>query len=411
MSVRRDSSDRQHPTAVAPVLHFPVPDSDAGLVAALRAGYLNAGRALCKRCSPELRRVAMRILGPDPMIDVIVLDTLRWAIGHLDELANPRFFRLWLLSRLVVLARRRLRTRRLIQRLRGRSYSSGRYRDCSPYLAQTCRILDCVRIDDRIVYCLAGIYLLPMTDVAFVLGRSMVDVHRRLMAARAQLDALELYRLTRLHARDTFGGADIAREQDELLGDGQLLCFDLPQRNDFWRKFSIRRLGRVSWVPVLVVLVGALGACAAALVEHFMPIRAQMDGTTLVPTAGTRLGRRIAAPPGDSKIVTLSDGSSITLTPASRMRLLSTDHQGSSWLLESGEIRLRIGGSMQREHRLIAGPFVLTSTSSRAEISWNASDGLLQVTVDNGEVALSGCQYGERRVEAGGSIQTVCALK
>jgi RNA polymerase sigma-70 factor, ECF subfamily len=160
------------------VVPFPVPKSDVGLVTALRAGNEEAVSVLCDRHSAFLLRVAARILGPDERLVPVVAEAVLQSLEKLDQLREPLALRAWLLSQLVVVTRRRLRGRR-----RWRWFLPRKLSDPSPdgklysdRLLATYRVLD--RMDDypRIVFCLAVIHSMSLTEVAAALGKTLVEV-------------------------------------------------------------------------------------------------------------------------------------------------------------------------------------------------------------------------------------------
>ena len=66
----RPRASRSDPQSVprAPVIPLRVPETDAGLSLALQAGEPWAGAALFDRYAPHVRRVLVRVMGPDPDI-------------------------------------------------------------------------------------------------------------------------------------------------------------------------------------------------------------------------------------------------------------------------------------------------------------------------------------------------------
>jgi DNA-directed RNA polymerase specialized sigma24 family protein len=167
------------------IVPFPVPGSDVGLVTALRAGHADAVRVLCERHSGYLMRVATRILGPDETLTTVVAEALQDALVALDQLKDPRTLRVWLVSRLVVPARRRLKARRWGRwlGLRKGSDPSWHGKRWSEQLLASYRVLDRLSDDQRIVFCLVIIHSMGLADVATALGLSLSQVHAALEKA------------------------------------------------------------------------------------------------------------------------------------------------------------------------------------------------------------------------------------
>jgi RNA polymerase sigma-70 factor (ECF subfamily) len=167
---------RRHTAATAAanakVLVFPVPPSDVGLVTALRAGHVDAVRSLCERHSLFLKRIAARLLGPDVALSQVVAEALRHALDSIDQLAEPRALRTWLVCRLITVVRRRLRAR---QRWLWTHplCTTPPWRDglaWSEQLVATYRVLDRLPVEQRIAFCLMTIHSMGLAETAMVLG-------------------------------------------------------------------------------------------------------------------------------------------------------------------------------------------------------------------------------------------------
>src|SRR5262245_32301135 len=82
----------------ARVLRLPLPDTDAGLVAALRAGREEARGEVVRRCAPHVERILYRVLGPDSEIEDILHDVFVDALATVQKLRQPDALRSWLVS-------------------------------------------------------------------------------------------------------------------------------------------------------------------------------------------------------------------------------------------------------------------------------------------------------------------------
>ncbi len=388
---------------------FPVPNSDVGLVAALRADHPGAVRVLCERYSGELQEVAKAILGPDADVDPFVIGSLRWSLSHLEDLGDPRSLRVWLLSRLVVLAGRRLRVRRSLSWFRHANANGGVGGvHCSEQLASTYRVLDRLGVRGRVVFCLVVIHSMGLNDAALVLGTSSSAVRGQLTSVHAQFGRLarsNASHLARRHSSHASLGREVASELGQMLGCGQIFEFDLLQSEDRMRWRCLLRSRRLAWVlalaPLLLVLATALGAWFI----YFRAVEFRVNGEVAGSTTSNRLGRWVVAPRQRSETVSFSDGSNISLAPGTRLRVLSTSYRGSACVLDSGATRLSIFGSGRTEYLIAAGPFVLLVAKGQAEFSWDSENALLGITVHQGKVVLSGCQFG-----AGSSLITGMSL-
>ncbi|MGC4063314.1 MAG: hypothetical protein QM784_01400 [Polyangiaceae bacterium] len=215
---------------------FPVPNTDFGLVDALRAGHPNARRVLCDRHSGELLSLATRIFGPRGGVTAFVVSTLQRALERLDELQEPRELRLWLLKRLVDAARWTLRFDRLRYWFgRRRELGPRRARQYSTRLLATYRVLDGLAVEQRLAFCLVVIHSMRISEAATILNRPIADIERTL--ARAHAKFTRVAKRTRpqlLHGHSSHAslGAKIAGEQDRSPSESQLYESDLFRLRD-----------------------------------------------------------------------------------------------------------------------------------------------------------------------------------
>src|SRR5215211_6715267 len=94
---------------------LPAPESDELLVLALRARHPDAGTQLFDRYAPHVRRVLVRVMGPDTEILDLVHDVFVTALESVHRLVDPKALRAWLTQIAVFTARGRIR-----RRMRGR---------------------------------------------------------------------------------------------------------------------------------------------------------------------------------------------------------------------------------------------------------------------------------------------------
>src|SRR5690348_4974574 len=94
---------------------LPAPESDELLVLSLRARHPDAGTQLFDRYAPHVRRVLVRVMGPDSEILDLVHDVFVTALESVNRLADPKALRAWLTQIAVFTARARIR-----RRVRGR---------------------------------------------------------------------------------------------------------------------------------------------------------------------------------------------------------------------------------------------------------------------------------------------------
>ncbi len=173
-------------------MELPVPESDAGLVVALRAGRHSAKAALFDRYGRHVQRVLSRVLGPDPDIPDLMQDVFVSALESIDRLADPNALRSWLSRIAVFTARGRIRRRVRWRFVRSDSnddlleleahYASA---EVSEALRATYRALNQLPPDERIAFALRFIDGMELTEVAEACGVSLATIKRRL--AKAQI--------------------------------------------------------------------------------------------------------------------------------------------------------------------------------------------------------------------------------
>ena len=179
------------------VVELRLPESDAVLVAALRAGRVEAKRQLFDRYGSDVERVLYRILGPDAEIPDLLQDVFLAALASIDKLRKPEALRAWLTgiavrkARKCILKRRRWRFIRLLQH--GESPDSeapAAPAEVSVALRCTYVVLDAMPPNERLVFALRHIDGMELTEVAGACAISLATVKRRLVRAQASFDAL-----------------------------------------------------------------------------------------------------------------------------------------------------------------------------------------------------------------------------
>jgi RNA polymerase sigma-70 factor (ECF subfamily) len=191
--------------AAGQVYHLPLPESDAGLVAALRAGRNDARAEIVRRCAPDVERVLFRVLGPDSEIEDVAHDVFVAAFMSLDRLREPHALRSWLVSIAIRKAKKLIR-----RRTRWRFVASVAPADLpereavaaslelTEALRTTYRILSRLPVDDRIAFTLRYVDGMELTSVAEVTEVSLATAKRRI--ARGQKRFLEVARKSDLLA-------------------------------------------------------------------------------------------------------------------------------------------------------------------------------------------------------------------
>jgi RNA polymerase sigma-70 factor (ECF subfamily) len=183
----------------APVIPIRRPESDEALVAALKEGGPGAGHALFAAYGGYVRRVLMRVMGPDPDLGDLTQDVFVAALQSIHKLERAGALRGWLAQIAVFQARHCLRGRKQWSILRffaPESLPPGRAREvdfeASEALRATYRVLASLPVDERIAFTLRFVEGMSLADVAATARVSLATAKRRL--ARAETRFAELAR-------------------------------------------------------------------------------------------------------------------------------------------------------------------------------------------------------------------------
>jgi RNA polymerase sigma-70 factor (ECF subfamily) len=178
---------------------LPPPESDELLVLSLRAGHPEASTQLFDRYAPHVRRVLVRVMGPDSEILDLVHDVFVTALESVHRLLDPRALRGWLTQIAVFTARARIRRRvrgRLLRLLPFSELPEVELAppdfDSSEAMRAVYRVLQKLETDQRIAFALRFVAGMELTEVAATCGVSLATIKRRL--SRAQERFAELAR-------------------------------------------------------------------------------------------------------------------------------------------------------------------------------------------------------------------------
>jgi RNA polymerase sigma-70 factor (ECF subfamily) len=175
---------------------LPAPESDEVLVLALRARHPDAGTQLFDRYAPHVRRVLVRVMGPDSEILDLVHDVFVTALESVHRLMDPRALRAWLTQIAVFTARARIR-----RRVRGRILRFLPFSDlpepelppadfeASQAMQAVYRVLDGLDTDQRIAFALRFVAGMELTEVAASCNVSLATIKRRLSRAQGTFAA------------------------------------------------------------------------------------------------------------------------------------------------------------------------------------------------------------------------------
>jgi RNA polymerase sigma-70 factor, ECF subfamily len=182
---------------VSSVVRLPVAETDAALVAGLRAGQATGGAALYDRYSRHVRRVLVRVLGPDEDLGDLVQDVFVEAIDSIDSLDTPEALRGWLASIAVFRARaeirRRARTRWFplfaVDRL-PEVAAPVSTPEVDEAVRATYRVLAKLPADERIAFALRFIDGMQVSEIAGTCRVSIATIKRRLTRAQRRFTTI-----------------------------------------------------------------------------------------------------------------------------------------------------------------------------------------------------------------------------
>jgi len=179
------------------VVHLPVLDSDAAVVAAIRAGEAAGGATLYDRHHAYVRRVLMRVLGPDADLHDLMQDVFVAAIDSIDRLLEPNALRGWLAAISVncVRAELRRRTRSRLIHLFPHGHlpevpAPSNTPEVDEAVRATYHVLGRLGPDERIPFALRFIDGMELTEVASACQVSLATTKRRLASAQKKFTSI-----------------------------------------------------------------------------------------------------------------------------------------------------------------------------------------------------------------------------
>ena len=179
------------------VIRLPSAGEDVAIVKALRAGHATGAARLFARYHGHVRRVLVRVLGPDAELADLVQEVFLSALDAIDRLDRAESLRGWLGSIAVFTARGRLRARRRWSFLRFLPPEEipdlpghGSAPEVNEALGAMYRVLDRLPTEERIVFALRFIDGMELTELAEACDLSVSTVKRRLAKAVARFGSV-----------------------------------------------------------------------------------------------------------------------------------------------------------------------------------------------------------------------------
>jgi RNA polymerase sigma-70 factor (ECF subfamily) len=178
-------------------VELPIAETDAALVAALRAQRTDAGKTLFKRYGRDVERVLFRVLGPDVELADLLHDVFVAALTSIDQVRDPNALRGWLTGIAVRKARKcivKRRRWRIIQFFAPTDMPEAEARvtptEVSEALRCTYEVLNKLPADERMAFALRHVDGMELTAVAAACGVSLATIKRRLTRAHATFVSL-----------------------------------------------------------------------------------------------------------------------------------------------------------------------------------------------------------------------------
>lgn len=180
-------SEASRPT----IVHLPTLDSDAAIVAAIMAGEPAGGAALHDRHQAYVRRVLVRVLGPDADLEDLIQEVFVAAIDSIERLLDARALRPWLAAISVNCARVELRRRtrsRFLRLMPGGELPEVAAAQATPEIDEavraTYRVLGRLSAGERIPFALRFIEGMELLEIAEACQMSLATTKRRLASAQ-----------------------------------------------------------------------------------------------------------------------------------------------------------------------------------------------------------------------------------
>jgi RNA polymerase sigma-70 factor (ECF subfamily) len=175
------------------LFRLPLPDSDAGLVAAVRSGRPDAHEELVRRCGGDVERVLFRVLGPDSEMEDLAHEVFIAAFACMEQLREPKALRSWLVGIAVRKARKLIARRKRWSFVRNVAPGDLPEREASTSNAEiteafrsTYRLMGELPVDDRIAFALRYVDGMELTAVAAATEVSLATAKRRVARARVR---------------------------------------------------------------------------------------------------------------------------------------------------------------------------------------------------------------------------------
>jgi TolA-binding protein len=193
----------------------------------------------------------------------------------------------------------------------------------------------------------------------------------------------------------------VAKEQDALRAADPMVE---RVAGRFHRYAPRARRSSRAWVALAAALVAACAVLAVGVARRPSALVATVGSSGSAP-----LGAWLGAPDSGSLPLDFSDGSRFELTPRSRARLVALEEKSARVELGEGSLHVHVIPGHSTGWRIDAGPFGVRITGTRFDVSYRAAEDVFELSVDEGQVELTGCVFGKgRKLAAGQRVRASC---
>lgn len=160
----------------------------------------------------------------------------------------------------------------------------------------------------------------------------------------------------------------------------------------------------------IIPLVAAAAVVWAAGLLFLRANRSTLGVEVGESSAAPLIGAWLGAPDQRSLPLRFSDGSRFDLAPGSKARLVELRRGGARLELASGSVKVHVVPRPSTDFRLDAGPFGVLVTGTRFELAYRPDEDVFELYLEEGQVELTGCAFGQgRKLAAGQSVRASCA--
>ncbi|HEV8551301.1 MAG TPA: FecR domain-containing protein [Polyangiaceae bacterium] len=195
---------------------------------------------------------------------------------------------------------------------------------------------------------------------------------------------------------------DIAEEQNALRASD-----DTAERlAGRFRHYTPHPPSRVRlWAPLAAAVVLAAAVLLVRTLRTAPDLAVKLGDSGHAPLVGAWLG----APDSASLPLEFSDGSRFELAARARARVIGLERSNPHVELASGSLHVHVIPGGPGTWRISAGPFNVKVTGTRFVVSYEPSTDVFEVSMEEGQVELTGCVFGNgRKLAVGQRVRASC---